>query len=123
MTKILQRMKMAEPDWMRRKVIRWMEDNRGLILTLFGLPLSFLFDQALQVPTAIMEKDHVFLLSSELAPPTASNIALKATPLPPCSFSFFFLYGRGGFCLYKLVRGEGGSQFRLVFYFFLPQYM
>jgi hypothetical protein len=31
--KILQRMKMAEPDWMRRKVIRWMEDNRGLILT------------------------------------------------------------------------------------------
>ncbi len=30
--KILQRMKMAEPDLMRRKVIRWMEDNRGLIL-------------------------------------------------------------------------------------------
>jgi len=25
-------MKMAEPDLMRRKVIRWMEDNRGLIL-------------------------------------------------------------------------------------------
>jgi hypothetical protein len=38
MTKILQRMKMAEPDWMRRKVIRWMEDNRGLILT--GLKFS-----------------------------------------------------------------------------------
>jgi hypothetical protein len=24
---------MAESDWMRRKVNRWMEDNRGLILT------------------------------------------------------------------------------------------
>jgi hypothetical protein len=38
-----------ESVWMKRKIIRWMEDNRGLILTLFGLPLSFLFDQALQV--------------------------------------------------------------------------
>jgi hypothetical protein len=51
-------MKMAESDWMRRKVIRWMEDNRGLILTLFGLPLSFLFDQALQVQIVhVVEKE------------------------------------------------------------------
>ncbi len=39
-----------ESSWLKRKIIRWMEDNRGLILTLVGLPLSFLFDQAMQVP-------------------------------------------------------------------------
>jgi hypothetical protein len=51
-------MKRGESDWMRRKVIRWMEDNRGLILTLFGLPLSFLFDQTLQVPAVnVVEKE------------------------------------------------------------------
>jgi len=33
---------------MRKKVIRAMEDNRGLILTVFGLPLSFLFDKVMQ---------------------------------------------------------------------------
>jgi hypothetical protein len=41
---------MMESSWLKRKIIRWMEDNRGLILTLVGLPLSFLFDQAMQVP-------------------------------------------------------------------------
>merc|ERR1719150_3538363 len=30
-------------------MIRWMEDNRGLILTVIGLPLSFLFDLVMQV--------------------------------------------------------------------------
>ena len=30
-------------------MIRWMEDNRGLILTVVGLPLSFLFDLVMQV--------------------------------------------------------------------------
>jgi len=33
---------------MKKKIIRAMEDNRGLILTVFGLPLSFLFDQVMQ---------------------------------------------------------------------------
>ena len=33
----------------RRRFIRWMEDNRGLILTVFGLPASFLFDIVMQV--------------------------------------------------------------------------
>ena len=34
---------------MKKKFIRWMEDNRGLILTVFGLPLSFIFDLVMQV--------------------------------------------------------------------------
>lgn len=29
---------------LKKRFIRWMEDNRGLILTVFGLPASFLFD-------------------------------------------------------------------------------
>ena len=29
---------------MKRRFIRWMEDNRGLILTVIGLPASFIFD-------------------------------------------------------------------------------
>ncbi len=33
----------------RRNFIRWMEDNRGLILTVIGLPASFMFDVVLQV--------------------------------------------------------------------------
>jgi len=37
-----------ESGWMKKKIIRSMEDNRGLILTVFGLPLSFLFDQVMQ---------------------------------------------------------------------------
>ena len=40
---------MDDTSWMKKKVIRWMEDNRGLILTVFGLPLSFLFDLVMQV--------------------------------------------------------------------------
>ena len=36
---------------MKKHVIRWMEDNRGLILTLFGLPASFIFDMLMQVTT------------------------------------------------------------------------
>ena len=36
---------------MKKHVIRWMEDNRGLILTLFGLPASFIFDMFMQVTT------------------------------------------------------------------------
>jgi len=35
--------------WVKSRFIRWMEDNRGLILTVFGLPLSFMFDLLLQV--------------------------------------------------------------------------
>ena len=34
---------------LRKRFIRWMEDNRGLILTVFGLPLSFMFDIVMQV--------------------------------------------------------------------------
>ena len=33
----------------RKRFIRWMEDNRGLILTVFGLPASFMFDIVMQV--------------------------------------------------------------------------
>ncbi len=34
---------------MRQKFIRWLEDNRGLILTVVGLPASFIFDCVLQI--------------------------------------------------------------------------
>ena len=34
---------------LKQKIIRFMENNRGLILTLFGLPLSFIFDMIMQV--------------------------------------------------------------------------
>eukprot|EP00095_Tigriopus_kingsejongensis_P003457 snap_masked-scaffold13_size735724-processed-gene-2.2 protein:Tk03457 transcript:snap_masked-scaffold13_size735724-processed-gene-2.2-mRNA-1 annotation:"hypothetical protein" len=34
---------------LRKRVIRWLEDNRGLILTVIGLPASFLFDLVFQV--------------------------------------------------------------------------
>lgn len=34
---------------LKRKLIRWMEDNRGLILTFIGLPASFIFDLIMQV--------------------------------------------------------------------------
>ena len=40
---------MGESGWVKRRMIRWMEDNRGLILTVLGLPLSFLFDLVMQV--------------------------------------------------------------------------
>ena len=40
---------MADSSWVKRRMIRWMEDNRGLILTVIGLPLSFLFDLVMQV--------------------------------------------------------------------------
>ena len=40
---------MEDTSWMKKKFIRWMEDNRGLILTVFGLPLSFIFDLVMQV--------------------------------------------------------------------------
>ncbi len=36
---------------LRRRFIRWLEDNRGLILTVIGLPASFLFDIVMQVRT------------------------------------------------------------------------
>jgi hypothetical protein len=34
---------------LKRRFIRWMEDNRGLILTVIGLPASFLFDHIMRV--------------------------------------------------------------------------
>ena len=34
---------------LKKRFTRWMEDNRGLILTVFGLPASFLFDMLMQV--------------------------------------------------------------------------
>ena len=40
---------MDESGWVKKRIIRWMEDNRGLILTVFGLPLSFIFDLVMQV--------------------------------------------------------------------------
>ncbi len=35
-------------DALKRRFIRWLEDNRGLILTVVGLPASFLFDVVMQ---------------------------------------------------------------------------
>ena len=40
---------MGDSGWLKRRMIRWMEDNRGLILTVLGLPLSFLFDLVMQL--------------------------------------------------------------------------
>ena len=40
---------LADGSQMRKRFIRWMEDNRGLILTVFGLPASFMFDIVMQV--------------------------------------------------------------------------
>ena len=40
---------MMDKAELKRKFIRWMEDNRGLILTVIGLPASFMFDIILQV--------------------------------------------------------------------------
>ena len=40
---------MGDSGWLKKRLIRWMEDNRGLILTVVGLPLSFLFDLVMQV--------------------------------------------------------------------------
>jgi len=34
----------SETSPLKKRFIRWMEDNRGLILTVIGLPASFLFD-------------------------------------------------------------------------------
>ena len=34
---------------LKRRFIRWMEDNRGLILTVIGLPASFIFDLVMEV--------------------------------------------------------------------------
>ena len=39
---------MGDSGWLKKRFIRWMEDNRGLILTVVGLPLSFLFDLVMQ---------------------------------------------------------------------------
>ena len=38
-----------EENPFRKRMIRWLEDNRGLILTVIGLPASFMFDVILQV--------------------------------------------------------------------------
>ena len=35
-------------DWFKKRLIRWLEDNRGLLLTFIGLPCSFLFDFVIQ---------------------------------------------------------------------------
>lgn len=37
-----------EGSW-KKSIVRWMEDNRGLIVLLFCLPASFIFDVALQL--------------------------------------------------------------------------
>ena len=40
---------MADDFILKKRFIRWMEDNRGIILTVFGLPASFIFDLIMQV--------------------------------------------------------------------------
>ena len=42
----------TDRDALKRRFIRWLEDNRGLILTLIGLPASFMFDLVMQVSEA-----------------------------------------------------------------------
>lgn len=42
-------MKPEKMNPLQRRFIRWMEDNRGLILTVIGLPASFIFDLIMQV--------------------------------------------------------------------------
>ena len=42
-------MKAEKMNPLQRRFIRWMEDNRGLILTVIGLPASFIFDLIMQV--------------------------------------------------------------------------
>jgi uncharacterized protein YceK len=44
--KIIERM---ESSNLKKRFIRWMEENRGLILTVIGLPASFIFDTILRV--------------------------------------------------------------------------
>ena len=39
----------SETSPLKKRFIRWMEDNRGLILTVIGLPASFLFDLVMRV--------------------------------------------------------------------------
>ena len=46
---------------LKRRFIRWMEDNRGLILTVIGLPASFIFDLIMQVGTQC-KNVRIFLL-------------------------------------------------------------
>ena len=38
-----------ENSALKKRFIRWMEENRGLILTCIGLPASFIFDTILRV--------------------------------------------------------------------------
>jgi hypothetical protein len=38
-----------ESSNLKKRFIRWMEENRGLILTVIGLPASFIFDTILRV--------------------------------------------------------------------------
>ena len=38
-----------ESSAIKKRFIRWMEENRGLILTLIGLPASFIFDTVMRV--------------------------------------------------------------------------
>ncbi len=40
---------MVDTAFLKKRFIRWMEDNRGLILTVIGLPASFMFDVIMQV--------------------------------------------------------------------------
>jgi hypothetical protein len=49
-----------ENSALKKRFIRWMEENRGLILTLIGLPASFLFDAVMRVSF----KTRQFLLSN-----------------------------------------------------------
>jgi delta24-sterol reductase len=37
------------PAGVKSKLVRWMEDNRGLIIVFFVLPASFIFDSVLRV--------------------------------------------------------------------------
>ena len=65
---------MEDTSWVKKKIIRWMEDNRGLILTLFGLPLSFIFDLVMQVICRLTIKieEEIISFSSETGPTECS---------------------------------------------------
>ena len=51
---------------LKRRFIRWMEDNRGLILTVIGLPASFIFDLVMQVSCTNIEMGNTNTVSALL---------------------------------------------------------
>ena len=71
---------MEDTSWMKKKFIRWMEDHRGLILTVFGLPLSFIFDLVMQVFKVVVNMQKLTKTHNVPVP----ELVLPCVPLQPC---------------------------------------